>query len=102
MPKRIFVGNLPYSTTDADLSEFFGQYGEVSSAVVMMDQATSRSRGYGFVEMADDAAADAAIADAQGKDMGGRKLTVDAAKPRPAFTPRRDDRAPVGDYDQAA
>ena len=87
MAKKLFVGNLPYTTTNEELGEFFAQYGEVISAAVIMDRATGRSKGFGFVEMADDAAADAAIAQADGAEFEGRKLTVSEARPK-TETPR--------------
>jgi RNA recognition motif-containing protein len=83
--KKLFVGNLPYTTTNEDLGEFFAKYGEVLSAAVVMDRATGRSKGFGFVEMTDDAAADAAIAAADseaGAEMDGRKLTISEARPK--------------------
>lgn len=79
--KNIYVGNLPWSTTEDDLRRTFGQYGEVLSAKVIMDRETGRSRGFGFVEMEDDAA-DQAISALNGQDMGGRGLKVNEAKPR--------------------
>ena len=68
MAKKLFVGNLPYTTTNEDLGEFFAQYGEVLSAAVIMDRATGRSKGFGFVEMANDAEADTAIAQGDGSE----------------------------------
>ena len=79
--KNIYVGNLPWSTTEDDLRRAFGQYGEVQSAKVIMDRETGRSRGFGFVEMEDEAA-DQAISALNGQDMGGRGLKVNEAKPR--------------------
>jgi cold-inducible RNA-binding protein len=80
--KKLFVGNLPYSTTSEDLNEYFAKYGEVLSAAVIMDRATGRSKGFGFVEMAKDEDADSAIAQADGAEMDGRKLTVSEARPK--------------------
>ena len=80
--KKLFVGNLPYTTTNEELAEFFAQYGEVLSAAVIMDRATGRSKGFGFVEMANDAEADAAIAQADSAEFEGRKLTVSEARPK--------------------
>jgi RNA recognition motif-containing protein len=80
--KKLFVGNLPYTTTNESLGEFFAQYGEVMTAAVIMDRATGRSKGFGFVEMTNDAEADTAIAQADGADMEGRKLTVSEARPK--------------------
>ncbi len=81
---NIYVGNLPYSTTDSELQEMFSPHGEVRKAQVIIDRETGRSRGFGFVEMADDQQAQAAIAAMNGQDMGGRKLVVNEAKPREA------------------
>jgi RNA recognition motif-containing protein len=80
--KKLFVGNLPYTTTNEELGEFFAQYGEVLSAAVIMDRATGRSKGFGFVEMANDAEADTAIAQGDGGEFEGRKLTVSEARPK--------------------
>jgi RNA recognition motif-containing protein len=82
--KNIYVGNLPYSTTESELEQLFAQHGQVSRASVVIDRETGRSRGFGFVEMPDDAQGDAAIAAMNGLDMGGRKLVVNEAKPREA------------------
>lgn len=79
---KIYVGNLPWSTTDQELSEMFSDAGAVSSATVITDRETGRSRGFGFVEMDDDEAANKAIADLNGKDMGGRPLRVNEANER--------------------
>jgi RNA recognition motif-containing protein len=80
--KKLFIGNLPYTTTNEELGEFFGQYGEVLSAAVIMDRATGRSKGFGFVEMTNDEEADAAIAKGDGAEFEGRKLTVSEARPK--------------------
>ncbi|MBU1154658.1 MAG: RNA-binding protein [Proteobacteria bacterium] len=82
MAKKIFVGNLPFSTTSEELKELFAAYGEVISANVVTDRATGRSRGFGFVEM-ESAEADAAIGALNGKEMDGRALRVDQANERP-------------------
>src|ERR1700753_2785477 len=82
MAKRLYVGNLAYSVTSEDLQEMFEQYGQVRSAQVLSDRETGRSRGFGFVEMDNDADADAAIEALDGNDTGGRRLTVNEAKPR--------------------
>jgi len=82
MAKKIFVGNLPFTTTSEELKEVFTAYGEVITAKVVTDRISGRSRGFGFVEM-EPAAADAAINALNGKDLGGRPLRVDAAKDRP-------------------
>lgn len=80
--KRIYVGNLPYTTTDSELNELFAPHGAVHSAAVIMDRMTGRSRGFGFVEMDDDAAM-AAIQALNGFEMGGRDLRVNEAQERP-------------------
>ncbi|MFG0285294.1 MAG: RNA recognition motif domain-containing protein [Phycisphaerales bacterium JB039] len=79
---RIYVGNLPFSVRDDELREMFAEHGEVSSASVVIDRETGRSRGFGFVEMPDRASAEAAIEALNGQDMGGRPLTVNEARPR--------------------
>jgi RNA recognition motif-containing protein len=80
MSKNLYVGNLPFSTTADDLREAFGQYGSVTQAQVIEDRETGRSRGFGFVEMAD--GADAAIENLNGAMFQGRTLTVNEARPR--------------------
>jgi cold-inducible RNA-binding protein len=80
--KKLFIGNLPFTTTNDSLGEFFAQFGEVASAAVVMDRATGRSKGFGFVEFDDDAAADAAIAQDGQADLDGRKLTINEARPK--------------------
>ena len=82
MAKRLYVGNLSYSATSEELQELFEQHGPVKSAQVLNDRETGRSRGFGFVEMEDDADADAAIEALDGQDHSGRRLTVNEAKPR--------------------
>ena len=79
---NIYVGNLPFSTTGADLEEAFGQYGQVDSAAVISDRETGRSRGFGFVEMGNDEEARRAIEELDGADLGGRDLRVNEARPR--------------------
>ncbi|MFH1058165.1 MAG: RNA-binding protein [Pseudomonadota bacterium] len=79
---NIYVGNLPYTIDDSQLRDMFAQEGEVRSARVITDRETGNSRGFGFVEMASDEEAEAAIARLNGLPMGGRKLTVNEAKPR--------------------
>ncbi len=78
---NVYVGNLPFNTTNADLESLFGEYGQVDSAAVITDRDTGRSRGFGFVEMPD-AAANEAIENLNGADYGGRQLTVNQARPR--------------------
>ena len=79
---NIYVANLSFDLRDEDLKEFFTPYGEVSSAKVIMDKITSRSRGFGFVEMADDTAAKKAIAELDGKTIQDRAIKVNEAKPK--------------------
>lgn len=79
---NIYVGNLPYSVTDADLRETFAQYGEVTSVQLISDKFTGESKGFGFVEMASNSQADAAIKGLNGSAMKGRNITVNQAKPR--------------------
>lgn len=82
MAKNIYVGNLPYDTTGDDLVELFQQYGTVTSGQVIIDKFSGRSRGFGFVEMAQDDEAQAAIDALNGSPYGGRPLTVNEARPR--------------------
>jgi RNA recognition motif-containing protein len=84
---NIFVGNLAFSATDQDLRQLFEPYGVVDKINVITDRDTGRSKGFGFVEMSDSAAAKAAIQGLQGKGLEGRALTVNEAKPR---EPRRE------------
>jgi RNA recognition motif-containing protein len=80
--KKIYVGNLSFSSNDHDLAAMFTQYGEVASAKVVTDRDTGRSRGFGFVEMSDDSAANQAIQAVNGQEIEGRTLTVNEARPR--------------------
>lgn len=82
MAKKLYVGNLTYGTNDATLREIFTPFGEVQSAQVVIDRDTGRSKGFGFVEMGNENEARAAIAGLNGKDVGGRQLTVNEARPR--------------------
>ncbi|MGE3954516.1 MAG: RNA recognition motif domain-containing protein [Parachlamydiales bacterium] len=82
MAKRIYIGNLPYGHTDSELQALFETYGTVSSAQVIIDRDTGRSKGFGFVEMPNDGEANAAIEALDGKDAGGRALRVNEARPR--------------------
>ena len=82
MAKKLYVGNLSYSTSSADLEQLFSRYGTVESADVITDRDTGRSKGFGFVEMASDSEAQAAVTALNGKDVGGRPLTVNEARPR--------------------
>ena len=81
MSNNLFVGNLTYSVSNSDLETLFGQYGQVTSAQVITDRETGRSRGFGFVEMASPGDAEAAIREHDGKEFEGRTLTVNEAKP---------------------
>ncbi|MBI2595710.1 RNA-binding protein [Candidatus Daviesbacteria bacterium] len=80
--KKLFVGSLPWAIDDQKLADLFSQFGAVTSATVLMDRMTGRSRGFGFVEMANDAEADEAISKLNGSDMDGRKIVVNVARPR--------------------
>jgi RNA recognition motif-containing protein len=82
MGKRLYVGNLTYGVTDSALEQLFAQHGTVSSAQVVMDRDTGRSKGFGFVEMKTDQEAQAAIQALNGKEHDGRALTVNEARPR--------------------
>ncbi len=79
---NIYVGNLPFNMTEAEFRETFEQYGEVSSANLIMDRETGRPRGFGFVEMTTDTEAQEAISALNGTEVGGRELRVNEAKPR--------------------
>lgn len=87
MSNKLFVGSLSYNVTDNDLSEFFGAAGTVTSAKVIMDRDTNQSKGFGFVEMSSDQEAQTAIQQLNGKELDGRQVSVNIAKPmgeRPA------------------
>lgn len=88
MAKKLYVGGIPYSSTDADLRDAFAQAGEVASATIIMDRMSGRSKGFGFVEMANDDDAAKAIDLWNGKDFQGRKLTVNEARPMQPRAPR--------------
>ena len=90
MGKRLYVGGLPYSTTDDELKDVFSQAGTVTSANVVIDKMTNRSRGFGFVEMSSDEEAQRAVETLNGKDLGGRNITVNEARPLSESPPRRD------------
>lgn len=79
---RIYVGNLPYSVTDDDLRNIFGEFGELAGAEVIKDKFSGQSKGFGFVDMPNNSEADAAIKALNETDMKGRKLTVNEARPR--------------------
>lgn len=82
MSTKIYVGGLNYEVSDEDLSKMFSEFGEVESAIVIKDRETSRSKGFGFVEMTQSEDAQKAINDMNGKEIDGRKLTVNQARPR--------------------
>ncbi len=88
MGNKLYVGNLPYSVRDNDLEQAFGQFGAVTSAKVMMERDTGRSKGFGFVQMASDAEAQAAIEGMNGQSLGGRSVVVNEARPMEARPPR--------------
>jgi len=83
MAKKLYIGNLSYEVTEDDLSQLFGQCGQVSSATVITDRATGRSKGFGFVEMPNDDEVKHAIDRMNGYDLKGRQITVDEAREKP-------------------
>ncbi|SFP00777.1 RNA recognition motif domain-containing protein [Hydrogenimonas thermophila] len=87
---NIYVGNLSYRMSDGELREVFSEFGEVSSARIINDRETGRSKGFGFVEMPDDNAANEAIEALNGKEVSGRNLRVNEARPREPRQPRGD------------
>lgn len=91
MAKKLFVGGLPWATTSDDLKQLFASAGTVSSATIITDKMTGRSRGFGFVEFDNDAEAEAAVEQLNGKDFQGRNLLVNEARPM-ADRPQRNDR----------
>ena len=88
MGNKLYVGNLPYSFRDSDMEQAFAQYGTVTSAKVMMERDTGRSKGFGFVEMGSPAEAQAAIEGMNGQQIGGRGLVVNEARPMEPRGPR--------------
>ena len=88
MGNKLYVGNLPYTVRDEDLQQSFSAFGSVNSAKVMMERDTGRSKGFGFVEMGNDAEAQAAIEGMNGQSLGGRSLVVNEARPMEARPPR--------------
>lgn len=82
MAQKLYVGGLPYSTTDQELADAFAQAGQVVSSSIVTDRMTGRSRGFGFIEMSNEAEAEAAINMWHGKEFGGRMLTVNVARPK--------------------
>jgi RNA recognition motif-containing protein len=79
---KLFVGGLPYAVSDQELNDLFAEYGTVVSATIIMDRQTGRSKGFGFVELEDDAMAQKAVEEMNGKDVDGRSLAVSVARPR--------------------
>jgi hypothetical protein len=88
MGNKLYVGNLPYSVRDSDLEQAFSEFGAVTSAKVMMDRETGRSKGFGFVEMGSDAEAQAAVNGMNGQSLGGRSVVVNEARPMESRPPR--------------
>ena len=88
MGNKLYVGNLPYTVRDGDLEQAFGQFGAVTSAKVMMERDTGRSKGFGFVDLGSDAEAQAAINGMNGQPLGGRSVVVNEARPMEARPPR--------------
>ena len=88
MAMKLYVGNLPYSMTDSDLQDLFSAHGTVQSVQIIIDRDTGRSKGFGFVEMGSSEEGQAAIAALHDKDINGRKLTVNEARPREERGPR--------------
>jgi cold-inducible RNA-binding protein len=88
MAKKLYVGGLPYTTTDNELKEAFMAAGEVASAMIIMDKMTGRSKGFGFVEMSTEEEAAKAIEMLNGKDLGGRMISVAEARPLEPRAPR--------------
>lgn len=88
MATKLYVGGLPYSTTEDELRSHFAQAGSVTSAVIIMDKMSGRSKGFGFVEMSSEEEAQKAISMFHDQDFGGRKLTVNEARPMEARPPR--------------
>jgi cold-inducible RNA-binding protein len=98
MAKKLYVGGLSYNTTQQGLQDAFAQAGTVQSAVIIMDKMTGRSKGFGFVEFESDDEANKAIDLWNGKELDGRTLTVNEARPLEARPPRRDDRGGRGSF----
>jgi len=88
MPTKLFVGGIPYRMSDEELRQLFSQAGEVVSVFIPMDRETGRPRGFAFVEMADDAQAEAAISMFHGSEVGGRRIAVNKARPMEERAPR--------------
>lgn len=86
---NIYVGNLSYNLTEDELSQIFGEYGEVVSVKIVMDRETGRAKGFGFVEMANEEEGEKAVEELDGAEVGGRDMKVNKAKPRPERPERR-------------
>ena len=97
MTNRVYVGSLPYATTDAKLEEIFSQYGTVESARIITDKLTGRSKGFGFVQMSSGLEAQNAIQALNGSELDGRSLTVNEARPQERRPPFESDRHGGGD-----
>ncbi len=85
---NLYIGNIPYSISEAELTQLFANFGEVTSLNVVKDKVTNRSKGFGFVEMPDDSAATAAINELNGKEVNGRQIIVNEARPKTDKPPR--------------
>ena len=97
---NLYVGNLSYRLTEDQLRQAFEEYGQVSSCTIITDRTTGQSKGFGFLEMPDDSEAKMAIAQLNGRDLHGRKLQVNEARPREGAGPPRDDREGGGRGDR--
>lgn len=97
MATNLFVGSLPFSTTEETLNKLFAKHGQVQSAKIIKDKYTGNSRGFGFVEMSTDKEAAAAMKALNGHDLEGRKIVVKEALPRPDYSARRNDNFPRQD-----
>lgn len=98
MAKRLFVGNLPFSATEEELKTMFSEAGEVSSVAIITDKFSGRSRGFGFVEMANDEEADKAIETLNGRELGDRAIVVNEARPMAERGERGERRGPRRDF----
>lgn len=96
MSKKLYVGNLPFSVTSEELKSMFAEYGEISEAMVIVNKFSGRSKGFGFVTIADDSQASKAVTEMNGKDFQGRKLFVNEAKPFDPNAPRPERRGGFG------
>ena len=89
MAKKLYVGNLSYSTTEDDLKNLFSEFGSVTSSKIILDRQSGSSKGFGFVEMENDEESNNAISGTNGRELGGRKLRVNEAMDKPEGRPRR-------------